>query len=119
MTYSINTSIEDELDLVCASTISYITYILPTQYALHAFSSRTLSFLHAAIHGGWSSWVEASPCSVTCGGGGSRVLVRRCNNPIPANGGNDCEGQLFEVDTTCGTCPCEGNVHDDLYVQFI
>ena len=56
-------------------------------------------------------------CSVQCGGGGVQVFMRECNNPPPANGGKDCEGQRYKVDTNCGDCPCELNLGLLLLVQ--
>ena len=61
--------------------------------------------LHYAVHGGWSSWLEVTSCSVSCGGG-TKVLVRECNEPVPAHGGNDCDGVPYKVES-CNTCPCE------------
>ena len=58
-----------------------------------------------AVHGGWSRWVEATPCSASCGGG-TQVLVRECNEPVPAHGGKDCAGKPFIVDP-CNSCPCK------------
>ena len=39
-------------------------------------------------------------------GGGTKVLVRECNEPVPAHGGNDCDGVPYRVES-CNTCPCE------------
>ena len=39
-------------------------------------------------------------------GGGRKVLVRECNDPVPAHGGNDCDGVPYRVER-CNTCPCE------------
>ena len=63
--------------------------------------------LHNSVDGGWSPWREDAPCSMSCGGGGVRVLVRDCNNPAPANDGKECEGEDWMLDTTCADCPCE------------
>ncbi|XP_077570591.1 A disintegrin and metalloproteinase with thrombospondin motifs 13 [Stigmatopora nigra] len=60
----------------------------------------------AVVHGSWSSWSGFSPCSRTCGGG---VIhrIRKCNNPRPAFGGNDCLGLGIEAEL-CNQKPCEG-----------
>ena len=68
-----------------------------------------ISLCHS-VHGNWSHWMEVLPCNKPCGGGGFRVLRRECNNPEPANGGNDCVGERFKVDHTCADCPCKYNV---------
>ncbi|XP_070690275.1 A disintegrin and metalloproteinase with thrombospondin motifs 13 [Pempheris klunzingeri] len=57
------------------------------------------------VHGSWSSWSEFSPCSRTCGGGVTH-RTRKCNNPRPAFGGNDCEGPDIEAEL-CHHQPCE------------
>ncbi|KAM6945168.1 A disintegrin and metalloproteinase with thrombospondin motifs 13 isoform 2-T2 [Lycodopsis pacificus] len=57
------------------------------------------------VHGSWSSWSEFSPCSRTCGGGVTH-RTRKCNNPRPAFGGNDCEESDIEAEL-CHQQPCE------------
>ena len=59
---------------------------------------------HCVVDGGWSSW-EPGPCSKTCGGG-AQMLTRRCDNPEPSCGGNNCSGltiQQSECNSQC--CP--------------
>nr|CAD7441943.1 unnamed protein product [Timema bartmani] len=41
--------------------------------------------------GGWSSWDPWEECSAPCGGG-YRVRRRRCDNPAPQHGGQECQG---------------------------
>ena len=48
--------------------------------------------------------MKASNCSVPCGGG-VQLFVRKCNNPVPANGGKNCEGPESKNES-CGHCPC-------------
>ncbi|XP_075960748.1 A disintegrin and metalloproteinase with thrombospondin motifs 13 [Anarhichas minor] len=57
------------------------------------------------VHGSWSSWSEFSPCSRTCGGGVTH-RTRKCNNPRPAFGGNDCEESDIEAEL-CHQQPCK------------
>ncbi|XP_024618127.1 A disintegrin and metalloproteinase with thrombospondin motifs 13 [Neophocaena asiaeorientalis asiaeorientalis] len=58
-----------------------------------------------AVHGHWSSWGPASPCSRSCGGG---VVTRRrqCNNPRPAFGGHACVGADLQA-KMCNSQACE------------
>ena len=72
--------------------------------------------LHYAVHGGWSSWFEVNSCSVSCDGG-TKVLVRECNNPVPARGGNYCEGKPFKVEN-CNDCPGEPRDWDIVTVIY-
>ena len=57
----------------------------------------------------WSKWNEWSECSSTCGEGVMR-RTRRCNNPPPTYGGEDCIGETYE-DKSCELepCPINGN----------
>ncbi|MCI4381201.1 hypothetical protein PGIGA_G00248690 [Pangasianodon gigas] len=59
------------------------------------------------VHGSWSSWSEYSSCSRTCGGG-ITYRKRECNNPRPAFGGRNCEGEEMEAEL-CNRQPCESN----------
>lgn len=43
------------------------------------------------LDGQWGSWGPWDGCSVQCGGG-YRIRRRRCDNPAPQNGGQDCQG---------------------------
>ncbi|KAK3092770.1 hypothetical protein FSP39_007057, partial [Pinctada imbricata] len=49
-----------------------------------------------AVDGHWSDWSSWSTCSVTCGTG-SRRRNRKCDNPVPENGGKDCNGVKTEI----------------------
>ncbi|XP_022603168.1 hemicentin-1 [Seriola dumerili] len=61
------------------------------------------------VHGGYSEWAEWGPCSVSCGVGAQK-RVRRCNNPLPANGGRHCAGLNTETRSCQGKpCPVDGN----------
>ncbi len=52
------------------------------------------------VNGGWTSWTT---CSASCDGG---TQTRTCTNPVPANGGADCAG---EISQTCNTQSCGGD----------
>ncbi|XP_010897041.2 properdin [Esox lucius] len=61
------------------------------------------------VNGEWGSWGPASSCSVTCGVGVNEML-RECNNPAPAHGGQACLGSNRKT-TICNTkmhCPVDG-----------
>lgn len=60
------------------------------------------------IDGGWSEWDDWSECSSECGGG-EKKRSRRCDNPSPTNGGNECVGTAIET-APCNTqaCPVDG-----------
>ncbi|XP_068422423.1 A disintegrin and metalloproteinase with thrombospondin motifs 13 [Clinocottus analis] len=82
------------------------TECAPNQWCLkgRCVSSGELSS-SVVVHGSWSNWSEFSPCSRTCGGGVAH-RTRKCNNPRPALGGNDCEGTDIEAEL-CHQQPCE------------
>ncbi|XP_034068491.1 A disintegrin and metalloproteinase with thrombospondin motifs 13 isoform X2 [Gymnodraco acuticeps] len=82
------------------------TECAPNQWCLkgRCVSANELSS-SVVVHGSWSNWSEFSPCSRTCGGGVSH-RTRKCNNPRPAFGGDDCEGPDIEAGL-CHQQPCE------------
>ncbi|CAB4070426.1 unnamed protein product [Lepeophtheirus salmonis] len=66
------------------------------------------------INGGWTRWSHIiSTCidktdlqkTVYCGGG-IQTKYRSCNNPEPANGGSNCEGEA-QVQTPCNIHMCQ------------
>ncbi|XP_060933914.1 hemicentin-1 [Limanda limanda] len=68
--------------------------------------------LTVRVHGGFSEWAEWGPCSVSCGVGAQK-RQRRCNNPLPANGGRHCAGLETETRGCQGKpCPVDGNWSD-------
>jgi len=52
------------------------------------------------LAGNWGAWSNYSDCSVSCGGEGTQIRTRLCNNPAPQNGGANCSG----TDTNSQTC---------------
>lgn len=56
------------------------------------------------VDGGWSTWKVSSSCSKTCDQG-ILMEARTCNNPVPLNGGQECQGQHTRF-TTCNISPC-------------
>ncbi|XP_068599564.1 hemicentin-1 [Brachionichthys hirsutus] len=68
--------------------------------------------LTVRVHGGYSQWAEWTSCSVSCGVGSQR-RTRRCNNPLPANGGRHCARSNTETRSCKGKpCPVDGNWSD-------
>lgn len=58
------------------------------------------------VNGGYSTWQEWSPCSVTCGNG-QQNRMRMCNNPAPGNGGADCIASGLGEPTETKACYLE------------
>ena len=60
----------------------------------------------------WSTWSDGV-CSVSCGGGGTRTVVRECKEGDGTVVGNDlCEGGVSASTgetVSCGTGDCPGN----------
>lgn len=45
------------------------------------------------VSGGWSTWSEWTECN---GGTNTRTRYRRCDSPVPINGGRDCDGDATQ-----------------------
>ena len=56
-------------------------------------------------HGGLSEWSEWGACDSPCGFGRT-TRTRQCNKPVPANGGDDCEGSLKQRKGCKSARPC-------------
>ena len=61
------------------------------------------------MDGVWSDWVN-STCTALCGGG-TFTIRKTCDSPAPANGGNDCIGDVDsdgveEQTINCNTHNC-------------
>ncbi|XP_052087844.1 coadhesin-like [Mytilus californianus] len=62
------------------------------------------------INGNWTEWSLWSICSLTCGEGGERIRKRTCDNPAPANNGQDCSGSDSDEELCIlNDCPINGN----------
>lgn len=60
------------------------------------------------VDGAWSEWGDFGDCSVKCGHG-TKTRTRTCNNPEPANGGDDCYGD--DTDSMyCYVYKCPGKL---------
>ena len=68
--------------------------------------NNTLYFCFHIVHGNWSEWSYWSKCSVTCGSG-MKERSRKCDNPTPAYGGQNCTGNEFNL-TSCDNEACPG-----------
>ena len=67
------------------------------------FSGETCE--NTRVDGGWGSWTGVSQCSASCGGG-KKVRTRRCDNPVPRNGGRECQGRNSDAQD-CNAVPCK------------
>ena len=63
------------------------------------------------VNGGWSEWAEWEKCSVSCGGA-EQSRSRKCNNPFPEFGGNQCnvDGSSSREYQSCNEDPCPGTL---------
>jgi len=60
------------------------------------------------VDGGFSDWGQWSGCSEECGGG-SRKRSRKCDDPVPALGGEPCDGAANdEEQCNIKECPVDG-----------
>ena len=58
------------------------------------------------VDGNFTSWSEWSGCSGSCGNG-TKIRYRSCSHPAPANGGQDCVGDVLDS-TECVGVYCPG-----------
>ena len=49
------------------------------------------------MNGGWGDWLSWSACGSNC----RRTRSRKCDEPVPTNGGNDCVGDGKDIDKCC------------------
>ena len=64
------------------------------------------------VNGNWGAWSVFGACTSTCGAG-LQIRRRQCNNPAPANGGENCDGNITDTQH-CNTQACPGrytNIH--------
>ncbi|XP_056001863.1 semaphorin-5A-like [Ostrea edulis] len=63
-------------------------------------TQRACNVQKCQVDGQWSEFISLgfTECSVTCGNGSQKFIeTRECNNPIPENGGNTCNGSAIKV----------------------
>ena len=65
-----------------------------------------MKYFPVTRNGNWGSWGSWSTCSKTCDRG-VRRKYRRCNNPAPSNGGQNCAGSS-SYGVYCNTQSCPG-----------
>ncbi|CAH1773904.1 unnamed protein product, partial [Owenia fusiformis] len=69
-------------------------------YGKEAFSGNP----EGVVNGKWGAWSSMTECNRQCGGG-KQYRVRDCDSPAPANGGEDCSGEKYDI-TTCNEDQC-------------
>ncbi|KFM73053.1 Hemicentin-1, partial [Stegodyphus mimosarum] len=61
-----------------------------------------------SVNGEWGNWLEWERCSASCGVG-QRKRQRKCDNPSPQYGGENCTGLDIETDSCIlMKCPVDG-----------
>ncbi|CAC5422939.1 HMCN [Mytilus coruscus] len=61
----------------------------------NTLDSDTCNTLECPIDGDWSEWSSWDTCSATCNGG-IQDRNRKCDAPLPSNGGRYCNGSTIE-----------------------
>lgn len=61
----------------------------------HAFSCN-VKYYPSIVNGGWCDWTEFDECRASDTGPFKR-RIRECTCPPPANGGSNCVGEDFQV----------------------
>ncbi|CAD7076930.1 unnamed protein product [Hermetia illucens] len=57
------------------------------------------------VDGGWSAWSSWMACKCPGKSSQGRKRVRSCTNPVPQNGGSQCEGPDVQKTPDCISCP--------------
>ena len=57
------------------------------------------------VDGGWGKWGEWSACNAECDQVGFQRRNRKCDNPKPSGGGDQCKGENYEL-KDCNGPPC-------------
>ena len=70
------------------------------------------------MHGGYTQWAAWSGCSSTCGVG-KKKRSRTCSNPVPRNGGKNCDGLGDPTETeNCNQQQCPNQGIKDLSFEW-
>ena len=77
---------------------------IPNAYETDMQTWHIQDLLLVSVNGGWSTWSQWTPCSVSCGKGLQR-RHRTCSNPTPLGGGLDCEGEEIQRSVCNSICP--------------
>ena len=63
-------------------------------------------FDFSLVDGNWTEWSPWGSCDRSCGLG-KLIRQRWCAEPVPENGGFQCDGDAFESQQ-CNDFPCDG-----------
>ena len=65
----------------------------------------------------WGKWSDWSECTKTCKFG-LQSRTRKCNYPVPAHGGKDCEGPAEQSRKCNANVPCPGRTSNFHFSSF-
>ena len=70
------------------------------------------------VDGNWGEWSKWSKCTKSCTFG-MQSRTRKCNNPAPAHGGNDCQGPAQQNRKCNKNVPCPGELLLPSYITCV